>query len=267
MKDDLGDRMKYYEGTNDDRLIPLLPAMARLDGKCFHKFTKGMKRPFDGGMNEMMCRTTCHLVEKTNACIGYTQSDEITLCWYNSKFDSQIFFNGRTNKMNSVLAAMASVYFNSILPDYFSDKVDMLPVFDCRVWNVPTQVEAANAILWREQDATKNSVSMAARAYYSHKQLNGKSRAEMMDMLMEKGVNWNDYDPRYKRGTYYQKREIVKGFTEEERVRLPDNHPGKKDPDFKFVRKVLGSVDMPPLSKVVNRVGVIFDGETPKIAD
>lgn len=48
MNDALGDRMKLYEGAEAQRrLIPLLPAIIRLDGKGFHNWTRCLKRPYD----------------------------------------------------------------------------------------------------------------------------------------------------------------------------------------------------------------------------
>ena len=44
-------------------------------------------------MVELMCRTTAFLVQETQACIGYTQSDEISLVWYSDEYKSQIFFD------------------------------------------------------------------------------------------------------------------------------------------------------------------------------
>src|SRR5437762_3424111 len=98
--DALGDRMKLYEGAEvDRRLMPLLPALARLDGRSFHNFTKHAKRPFSEVTHQLMVTVTRHLVEETGAAIGYTQSDEIQLAWYSSEMKSQIFFDGRIQKM------------------------------------------------------------------------------------------------------------------------------------------------------------------------
>lgn len=41
-----GDRMKTYESIETGRkFIPLLPVYARIDGRCFSKFTRDMDRP------------------------------------------------------------------------------------------------------------------------------------------------------------------------------------------------------------------------------
>jgi len=264
--DKFGDRMKEYEGIESDRrFLPLLPICARLDGKCFSKFTKGMKRPYDEDMIHLMKATTKFLVEQTNSNIGYTQSDEISLVFYSPDRNSQIFFDGRIQKMTSVLASIATAAFNNILPLAFPKKIDLLPMFDCRVWQVPTKEEAINNILWRELDATKNSISMAARHYYSHKELSKKNSSEMQEMLFQKGINWNDYPSHFKRGTYVQRRKIIKKFSTQEINKLPLKHEARTNPNLEIERTEVRYLDMPPLSKVINKVGVIIYGEEPII--
>lgn len=218
MNDSLGDRMKQYESAETGRrLMPLLPALARLDGRAFHSFVRGLEKPFDTRLSHLMIDTATFLVRETNAVVAYTQSDEITLAWVAEEYDSQIFFGGRIQKMTSVLAAMCSAYFNRTLPAFLPPAfAERLPVFDCRVWNVPNLEEAANTFLWRELDATKNSVAMAARAYYAHAELHDNTGAEMQELLWKKGVNWNDYPTFFKQGTYIRRRKSGRPFTTEE---------------------------------------------------
>ena len=266
MQDELGDRMKMYEGAEADRrLMPLLPVIARLDGKCFSRFTAGLARPFDTRMSMLMQLTTAHLVRNTGARCGYTQSDEITLAWYSSRVQSEIWFDGRIQKMCSVLASMASAYFNSRIEHDLPEKYQVPAHFDCRVWNVPTLEEGANTFLWRELDATKNSISMAARTVYSHQQLHGKGSADMQEMLMAKGINWNDYPSFFKRGVYLQTHKIKRKLTATELEELPPQHNARKNPDLEVERSELRALDMPKFSSVLNRAGVIFLGEDPQI--
>jgi tRNA(His) 5'-end guanylyltransferase len=50
---------------------------------------------------------------------------------------------------------------------------------------------------------------MAASANFSHKLLEGKSSEEKQEMLFqEKGINWNDYKVKYKRGVIIKKENI-----------------------------------------------------------
>lgn len=268
MKDDLGDRMKLYEGMEAGRrLMPLLPAMARIDGRAFHSFTKGMERPFDAVFSSCMVGTTAALVRDTGACMGYTQSDEITLAWHASTTQSQIWFDGRVAKMTSQLAAQATLIFYRLVLERMPQYADRLPTFDARVWNVPNRAEGANVFLWREWDATKNSVSMAASAYYSHKALLGKNSPQKHDMLHAKGVNWNDYPPLLKRGAYVQRRTVSVPFSTEELDKLPPKHEARKNSALVVERSMCAVLDMQPFGAVTNREAVIFDGAEPLVAE
>ena len=265
MKDDLGDRMKLYEAAEAGRrFMPLLPVLARIDGRAFHSFTRGMERPFDAGFTAAMVEATTHLVRETNACMGYTQSDEITLAWHSLDAKSQIWFDGRIAKMTSQLAAHATLAFYRAVLARMPAYADRMPTFDARVWQVPNRAEGANVFLWREWDATKNSVSMAASAYYSHKALMGKNSADKHDLLFAKGVNWNDYPAFFKRGTYVQRRTVAKPFNAAELDRLPPKHDARLNPDLVVERAMWAPVDMPPLGTVVNREAVVFEGAMPE---
>lgn len=265
MIDDLGDRQKLYEGIEANRiLIPKLPIMSRLDGRAFHTFCRGLKRPYDKRFSDLMIKVTKALVEETNAIVAHTSSDEISLVLYTDKIKSQLFFDGRIQKITSVTAAMASAYFNKYLPEYIPEKASKLAFFDCRVWNVPSLEEAANCLLWRELDATKNSISMAGQAVYSHKELQYKHAGDIQEMLFQKGINWNDYPAFFKRGSYIRRIPKSIKFSTEEIDKLPAKHLARSNPDLLFERQVIETVEYPPLNKVTNRVEVLFKGAEPK---
>ena len=267
MEDALGDRMKMLEAREAGRrTLPLLPICARLDGKCFSKFTKGLHRPFDLRMQSLMLDVTLKLVEETNACIGYTQSDEISLIYYSSTYASQVFFDGKIQKMVSVLASMATAHFNKLVPQYLylEEKKDELAYFDCRVWDVPTKEEAVNTILWRELDATKNAISMAARTVYSHKELMHKTCSEMQEMLFQKGINFNDYPSFFKRGAFVQRKDFKKVLTDKELAKMPEKYANEIK-GKEITRSEVVFVEVPPFNKVINRVEFIFDGDIPEV--
>lgn len=205
--------------------------------------------------------TTKYLVKETNANCGYTQSDEITLVWYTNDYKSKIYFDGRLFKMISDLGSMASVFFNSKLPQYLPEKADRLPRFDCRVFNVPSVDEAVNTFQWRERDATKNSITMVVSEFYSHSFLMNKNESERQELLFQKGVNWNDYPSFFKRGSYIQRKRVVSKFSVEEIERLPLKHAARTNPELEIERWVIDVIELPPLSKVKNKVGVILFGE------
>lgn len=265
-KDSLGNRMKAYESqTTFQKLSPLNPIIARLDGRSFSSFTKGLGRPYDKRLSDLMAETTKFLVKESNANIGYCQSDEITLVWVNKdeKIDQEIFFSGKVFKMTSILASMCSTYFNKLLLNYIPEKADKFPLFDCRVFSVPTITEAINCLYWREKDATKNSISMAAQSVYSHKDLMHKNSKQKNEMLFAKGINWNDYPDYFKKGTYVARQSIIRKFTTDELDKLPEKHEARKNPDLEIVRQDVLTLNIPPLSRIKNKADVLFLGAKP----
>lgn len=223
-KTTLGDRMKSYEQPSTSRkAFKGQPLIARLDGKSFHTFCKGLQRPFDVRLSGLMRDTMLALVDRFQCKVGYTQSDEITLCWhYPPDATAEFPFDGRFQKLDSLLAAYATAYFNSRLAEAIPEKKNMLPTFDCRSFVVPTLMEAYHAFLWRQQDATKNAISMAAQSMFSHKSLQGLHGPEMQEkMWAEKGVNFNDYPTFFKRGVFGRRTKVERPLTAEERAKIP----------------------------------------------
>lgn len=251
----LGDRMKSYESK--ERFLPTLPVVARIDGKCFSKATRKLPRPYCQTMSDTMVQTTCDLVRETGAIIGYTQSDEISLIFHSGTFKSQIFCDGRIQKMNSILASMTTYYFSNNCAALGLELVGPA-LFDCRVYAVPSREEAVNALVWRELDATKNAISMAAHTYFSHKSLQGVNGDQMQERLFsEKGINFNDYPAFFKRGTYVKRQTVLKELTENELSKIPVD----RRPDGLIMRSEVSRLNWPPILKIRNRVGVVFDNE------
>ena len=230
-RDSLGDRMKgNYENRSKTYLVRRMPVIIRLDGKAFHTFTRGFNKPFDDVMMQTMQQTTLKLCQDIQGCVfGYTQSDEITLVLvdYND-INTDAWFDYSVQKMCSVAASMCTLYFNKIfaeMVDVFIANSDVTPeeeklervynkaiekgaMFDARVFNIPVE-EVTNCVLWRQQDATRNSISSLAQSKFSHKELQGKSSSQMQDMLMKEfNINWNDLTIPQKRGTAVYKRTI-----------------------------------------------------------
>ena len=259
----LATRMKFYEKRYTPLLMPLIPVICRIDGKAFHTFTKGLARPYDERLSTLMIDTTKYLVQETDACCGYTQSDEISLVWYSDDHDSEIFFGGKLAKVLSVACSMATAYFNKCLPEHIPEKADQLALFDNRVFEVPSPTEAANYFVWREQDATRNSVSMAAQTCFGHDACFCKKSAEMQEMLWKAGINWNDYPGLFKRGSYVRRRVVERCFTPEELANLPPKHHARIDPTITIRRTVVMVEEFPPLTKIENRSGVLLSGEDP----
>jgi tRNA(His) guanylyltransferase len=104
---------------------------------------------------------------------------------------------------------------------------------------------------------------MAAQAYYSHKALQGMNGSDKQEMLHQKGVNWNDYPSFFKRGTYVRRVTKMVKFSTDELDKLPTKHEARKNPNLMVERSVVEQVEFPPLTKVGNKVDVLFKGATP----
>ncbi len=230
-KTTLGDRMKNnYENISRYYLTRRMPVVIRIDGKAFHTFTRGFKKPFDNVLVKTMQGTMKYLCENIQSCVlGYTQSDEISLVLTDyAELTTDAWFGNNLQKMCSVSASMATMEFNkyfsknvtlckSNIPYYYSQypcdekeqnyadaldsAVDKGAMFDSRVFTIPKE-EVCNYMLWRQQDATRNSIQSIGQANFSQKELHGKSCNNIQDMLMtQKGINWNDYATTLKRGS------------------------------------------------------------------
>lgn len=254
----IGDRIKAYEEPSTSRkAFKGQPLVARLDGKSFHTFTKGLARPYDVRLSNLMIATMVELVDRFNANVGYVQSDEITLVWLTTPDSTvELPFAGRFQKLESLLAGFCSAFFTKKLTEYLPEKSNAIPYFDCRAFVVPNIQEAYHAVLWRQQDCTKNAISMAAQSMFSHKQLQGRSGPEMQELMWkEKGVNFNDYPAFFKRGTFARRVKEERWLTQEQL----DKIPAERRPTGPVLRSFIDTVDI-WLTKQPNPVAALFDG-------
>lgn len=239
--DALGDRMKEYESRNQYFLQRRTPVIIRVDGKAFHTFTRGFQKPFDEVLGNAMVRTMEYLCRNISGVVfGFVQSDEITLVLQDyRKLNTDAWFGYRTDKLCSIAASMATMAFNrcfahevrkfqdthceilestfgsyeecwdtednEILYELYWEHYHKGAMFDARCFNIPKE-EVCNCVYWRQLDATRNSIQMVGQANFSHNELQGKSCNEIQDMLHEqRGINWNDFPTRWKRGVAWTK--------------------------------------------------------------
>ena len=209
MKDSLGDRMKErYE----DRTRYFLPrrtyTIIRLDGKAFHTFTKKFDRPYDKRITAWMDATALALCKQIQGTrFAYTQSDEISLLLTDFEgTETQAWFDGNIQKITSVSASMATAYFN--YKSNVCDRINKLAMFDSRVFTISDKVEVENYFIWRQKDATRNSIQMVAQSLYSQKELQGVSTQNLQEKIFQKGINWNNYNAGFKRGRIIAKRDL-----------------------------------------------------------
>ena len=209
MKTNISTRMKQYEQTFKHHLIKKLPVIIRLDGKTFHSFTKQIKaqKPYDNNLKEAFNQTIKSIFNEIhNLKFVYQQSDEVSLLLTDyEKIETEPYLNNNIQKITSITSSIFTTYFNK----YINQSVNAY--FDCRCFNLPKE-EVVNYFIWRQQDATRNSISSFAQSLFSHKRLQGLNQKELQFiMLMEKGFNWNETETWKKRGisTYKIDRNII----------------------------------------------------------
>ncbi len=218
--DALGDRMK---SNYENRSRFLLPSrgytVIRVDGKAFHTYTRGLLRPFDIGLIEDMDTTAAYLCKNImGAKFAFVQSDEISILLTDfEEIGTQSWFDNNLQKMCSVSASMATNAFNRARLDRIASPNVRFAEFDSRVFQIPSKGEVENYFIWRQQDATRNSISSAAQALYSPKELFGKSTDEQQELIFQKGINWNDYPVKQKRGRIILKETYEKELGENEK--------------------------------------------------
>ena len=237
-KTTIGDRMKNnYENITRYYLTRRMPVIIRVDGRSFHTFTKGFKKPFDDILVKTMQYTMKYLCENIQGCVlGYTQSDEISLVLTDyAEITTDAWFGNNLQKMCSVSASMATMAFNKYFaqevdrwgaetfgyewyeggtndpevintPEWklagtYSKVIDNGAMFDARAFNIPKE-EVCNYFIWRQQDSARNSIQSVGQANFSDKELHKKSTKDIQDMLItQKDINWNNYATTLKRGS------------------------------------------------------------------
>ena len=241
MKNSLGDRMKEFYEKRTKLLLPRRTyTIIRIDGKAFHTYTKGLKEPFDEGFIEDMDETACYLCKNIQgAKLAFVQSDEISILL--TDFDdlqTQAWFDGNIQKITSISASLATAKFNQlrlnrhitlktkgtkwneVTDETFKMNINQcidtnLAMFDSRVFTIPSEMEVNNYFIWRQQDTVRNSILSTAHSLYSQKEMHNKKVNELQEMCFKKGINWNDYPVKYKKG-----RLIVKEtYTKEDSIR------------------------------------------------
>lgn len=231
-KDSLGDRMKeFYENRTRNFLPRRTYTIIRVDGKAFHSYTRGLMRPFDEKLINDMDETACYMCKNIQgAKFAFVQSDEISILLTDFEgLTTDAWFDGNIQKMVSVSASLATAKFNELRPN-------KIALFDSRVFTIPSNIEVENYFIWRQNDTTRNSISSVAQSMFSHRELENKNTDQMQEMCFQKGVNWNDFSTKLKRGRLIVKQDYEKdGATRSKWVSVDP-------PIFTQERKVLQSI-------------------------
>lgn len=204
--DDLDAKMRVYEESLDQIIVPGMYLVARLDGNRFTRLTKEIckfEAPFDARFRDMMVETVKELMKYGFRVIyGFTESDEISLLFH----PDEDTFGRKVRKYNSLLAGVASAAF--------SRQLGQPGIFDCRMIPLPSVELVKDYFAWRQEDAHRNSLNshcywMLRKQGKSVKEatetLSGQSVAFKNELLFQNGINYDKLPAWQKRGVgvYY----------------------------------------------------------------
>ena len=210
--DELDKKMRIYEQSIDQCILPDMYLVARLDGRSFSRLTKEVcdfEAPFDVRFRDMMVNTVKQLMDcGFRVVYGFTESDEISLLFHKE----EVTFGRKVRKFNSILAGQASAAF--------SLQLGQVIAMDCRLVPLPSIEKVKDYFLWRQEDAHRNALN--AHCYWMLRkeglgaqeataQLDGKSIAYKNELLFSRGINFDKLPA-------WQKRGIGVFFTDVEKV-------------------------------------------------
>ncbi|MBR3517803.1 MAG: guanylyltransferase [Lachnospiraceae bacterium] len=204
--DDFDAAMRTYEQSLDQKILPKMYIVARLDGRGFTKMTnEHFEKPFDERFKNMMVEVTRELMKNSGFRViyGYTQSDEISLLFA----PDENSFGRKVRKINTTLAGIASAKASLMLGEVVS--------LDCRIAPLPNKKLVEDYFSWRQQDCFRNALNgwcywTLRKEGASRRQatsiLAGKGDDFKNELLFERGVNFNDTPAWQRRGVglYYK---------------------------------------------------------------
>jgi tRNA(His) 5'-end guanylyltransferase len=224
--DDLDKKMRVYEQSIDQLILPDTFMVARLDGRSFSRLTKEIcdfEAPFDERFRDMMIDTVKALMDcGFRVVYGFTESDEISLLFHKDENT----FGRKVRKFNSILAGVASATF--------SMQLGQVANLDCRIVPLLNIERVQDYFLWRQEDAHRNALN--AHCYWllrkegmdanqATAELEGKSVSYKNELLFSRGINFDKLPSWQKRGIGVYWADIEKtGFnpitkTEEKAIR------------------------------------------------
>ena len=200
-KSSLFDRMKSYESAHTNT-INSKALIIRVDGKAFHSLKPYLRKGIDSNMVEIMTNTMLNVVNELQSCVfAYTQSDEISFLLRSDRSPSEEpYLKNKVQKIVSIAASMATAWFNHEA----SDIIKKLCYFDARVFTMPDE-DLPNYFIWRQKDWIRNSIIMLGRAKFSAQELHRKNSAQVLDMLVRVGYDFDSLTEYHLLGTAYHK--------------------------------------------------------------
>lgn len=203
----LGSRQKSYEKPSDYTLMARLPLIIRLNGKNFTKLTKNLNKPYDSDFAKIMANALLYTITDIQGAIfGFTGFDEVTIVLRNDQsLDTEPWLNNRIQKISSIVASSFTIaFYKHCLIAEKEAELEGDPIFDARIFSVPSLSEVANNLIWRQNEIYKKAIVSTSHFELAKKLgnkrsyplLEGKSLEERKDLLLKFcGINFEDFYP------------------------------------------------------------------------
>ncbi|ADZ08672.1 protein of unknown function DUF549 [Methanobacterium lacus] len=223
-------RMKECEIFSNLRVPCGSEVVVRVDGRKFSNLSAELEleKPYDQDFTNLMCEVCSEFFKEFAPKFIYTFSDEINILL------SDIPFNGRIEKLNSVFAGFISASFqkNLLKIEKFKeiiDEHDIKPVsFDSRI--IPLALEGTiDYFKNRQSESWRNCIN--GYSYWKLREnhdktsaveiLNKKKSSELHDLLFENGLNISEVPIWQRRGIgIYRTANEVEGYNPVENKRV-----------------------------------------------
>lgn len=195
----------------------------RLDGISFSKYTRNVcqEKPFDSIFNNAMSDAARACQARVNALFTYVQSDEITLVIAPTLTpNSAHIYGGRTHKIITDMASLASVYFDRHMFDCSNRAKMMAPGnFDGRCFITDSLDDVILLLYSRVHSCYRNIISMAATEILSSNARHGVSTRELIAALAAHNTPIEQYSDRIRFGEMLVRSKIA----------IPPNDPRWND--------------------------------------
>lgn len=249
----------------DDKILPNCWIVVRIDGKGFHKFSQkhNFQKPNDIRALSLMNRSAISVMQEyKDILIAYGQSDEYSFVL---RKDTTLY-NRRLSKLMSYINSLFSSSYVYFWHQYFIDQqLKYPPCFDSRIVVYPSDQNLKDYLSWRQADCHINNLynttfwSLVLRGGLTNteadKRLCGTFSSDKNEILFsEYGINYNDENELFKKGTILLRKKIKHPIHQKVRhIILPLNEDLIQD---KFWQANVEILDMKscPLYEFANNV-------------
>jgi len=223
-------------------LLPNCWLVVRIDGKCFHKFTKTheFEKPNDWRALALMNRCSMALFEEfPDIVYGFGQSDEYSFILHKSTK----IYGRRSSKIQSLFVSHFTSCYVYYWEKFMKKPLQYPPIFDSRVVCYPSLKNIRDYISWRQVDCHINNlyntcfwtlVLKGGRTEKeAEKELSGTRSENKNELLFSQfNLNYNNEPPMFRKGSVTYRELVQEGNKHKKKKRVVIVHEDVIGEDF-----------------------------------